>query len=114
MSDGPRRVTGCELPVKDQCKNDEAVQSENKTWSTWTGSDLDAVEAAENALNAEPQFDDTWVYHDDAEGKDYRVSRKALLAAGAAILAGATDWYSSWCANFEAEEVEKEEEEEDA
>jgi hypothetical protein len=79
-----------------------------ETRSSWTGSEDAAIKAAEAELNAEPQDGGMWTYHAGENGVDYQISRKAMLAAGAAILDGATDWYSSWCANFEAVEVRAE------
>lgn len=39
-----------------------------------------------------------YIYLADETDEAYRITRREMLMAGAAILAGKHDWYSIWCA----------------
>lgn len=66
---------------------------------TWEGDPDQALEAAIERLGAE--YDpaaDGWVYEAPESGELVILEEDELLEAGAAVLAGAPNWYSLWCA----------------
>lgn len=65
----------------------------------WEGEEADAIQEAVEHLRAE-QDGDSWTYHDEAVGEDFRVDRDGMLAAGAAILDDRSDWFSYWCTHY--------------
>jgi len=65
----------------------------------WRGTEPDAICAAEAYLGAWPEDDGSWRYVAEETGMTYEITRDDVVEAGAAILAGADDWYSLWCAS---------------
>ena len=67
--------------------------------STWGGNTIEALQAAVEYLGAEyDQADGAWTYRAPETGEVVLVDEDDLMAAGAAILSGAKDWYTIWCA----------------
>lgn len=65
----------------------------------WGGRVEDAVRAAAAELDAVDIGGETsrWAYRARETGDWYVLNVLDMVAAGAAILAGARDWYSIWC-----------------
>lgn len=59
----------------------------------------DAIRAAVEHIRCVRLRGGQYVYRAEETGTWYRLTRDALAEAGAAILAGAGDWYSFWCAS---------------
>ena len=71
--------------------------------AAWEGDSEAALQAAVEYLGAayEPELD-AWIYWAEEIGKLILLDEEEILEAGAAILAGAPNWYSLWCANMGA------------
>lgn len=74
------------------------------TKQDWTGERTAAVAAAVAHLGA-VSVRDGYVYRAEESGSWWLVDEADMAEAGAAILGGAGDWYSLWCASSTAEEV---------
>lgn len=48
-----------------------------------------------------------YVYRDDATGRRYRVTARAMAALGAMLAAGCPDAYSEWCSMHPAIELSR-------
>lgn len=60
---------------------------------------LVVIAAAMHVLGAEYDPEkQVWTYEARETGEVYEVDQEAMMAAGAAIMGGATGWYSIWCA----------------
>ena len=65
----------------------------------WDGRAEEAINAAVDHLNA-IETGRGYIYLADETDEAYLVPRDGMLAAGAAILDGAHDWYSIWCSAY--------------
>lgn len=65
---------------------------------TWTGDAHEAVEAAASHLAA-VQTGRGYVYRAEETNEAYRLTKREMMEAGSAILAGADGWYSLWCSH---------------
>ena len=65
---------------------------------SWYGDNNMALEAAIDYLGAEyaPEAG-AWTYRAPETGEVVLVDEDELVEAGAAVLAGAKDWYTIWC-----------------
>jgi len=69
-----------------------------ETSGEWTGLASEAVAAAVEYLDAVQLDDGDYTYLAEETGEWCTVDADDMAMAGAAIVAGADDWYSTWCA----------------